>query len=431
VSDRILALGLDAEHERIDRVEFDAEASLVDYATVVIDPRAVPALWERFAQGRDGRLVTKIESDGGFGTRLLELFRRRRREVGDVLRGGGTVVCLLRPVGRPLHVVRPGPRTTTTILHAYTWLPNEPSLAQLVIAAPESREMRAVDEDHAVWQLIEAQGEVASFEVCAGNEPTPAEWHAIAVDAEGRPVAFEVSVGSGRLLFLPPIAARDPRERGVLVERFLAPPAATFEPTPVPEWIADHLLPGQGELAARLAELGEQAARLEAERAETRARHDDLAEFAKLLYARTGSEMLEAAASAFRLFGFGVELAEPDLLSLRCDEGDVLAVVAAGEGAIDSDPYWALMRHMEGRSDEPKSLIIGNACCADPPGRREAPFSDLLVRGAQHRAVCLLSTVELHAAVAAVLASPDDEDLRLAIRHAVVEVTGPCILLPL
>ena len=136
MSERILAIGAEAEHARIENSAFHGVAPLTDYAHVVIDPLGVSGLWRNVAPGPHGRLTTNAETDGGLGRTLLEVVRRRRREAAELVRGGGTLLCFLRPVGKPLHIRRRGQQgQSVAIVHTYSWLPDESSLARLVIAA--------------------------------------------------------------------------------------------------------------------------------------------------------------------------------------------------------------------------------------------------------------------------------------------------------
>ena len=430
MADRVLIIGFEAAHDSIDRADFDGETPLTDYSAAVIDPSCVPALWGHVGAGRQGRGGEGAEPD--LASRLLQAVRRRRREATELLGRGGTLVCFLRPLGRPLHVVRPGPRgPQTLILHAYSWLPEEPSLAQLVIAAQQTADLHPADESHPAWDLIRSQGDRACAEAYAANAPVPEGWHAVATDGTGRLLAFEVAVGQGRLLFVPPVAAGDAAERGALLARFFAPPSEAPRPTPAPDWMSEIELPGQADLARRMAELEGEIERLEAQFIQVRSEHMELLELNKLLYACRGAELAGPAASAFRLFGFQVEAPEAEVLRLRSGEGEALAVVAADDGVVDSEPYWALMRQLEQAGEGVRGVIVGNPFCAEPPSARGEPFSDLLRRGALHRGVCLLSTLEVHAAAAALLGGGEDESLRLALRKAVLETTGPCLLVPL
>jgi len=440
VSERILAIGTDAEHERIDHADFDGEVALTGRAAAVVDPAAVPSLWSHLEPGRDSRLATDADSDGGFGSDLVALFRRRRREATELLAAGGSLLCFLRPLGRPLHVRRPTRRgRAATILHAYSWLPDHPALAQLVIAAAGGRGAKPVDAGHPLWQLLRAQGDQVVHEACVANEQLQPQWHVVATDALGRPIALEVAMGEGKLLFAPPLAAAGAAaERGSLLVECLAseepaaePEPVAPEPTPPPAWLADCLLPGQAELEAELADITEQLERLEAEQANVRARDAELAELGRLLYARSAAELAGPAARALRALRFDVAEAGDACLELRCPEGQALVALAASADAIESDPYWTLVRRLEGQEEPPSGLVVGNAFCDAPPAERAAPFADLLRRGAEHRGFGLLATVELHAAMAALIERPKDDDLRRTLRQAILDAKGPCRLRPL
>jgi uncharacterized small protein (DUF1192 family) len=426
MSERILVIGFEAEHPLVDRAGFESDLSLAGYAHGVVDPGEVSALLSRLSGGVAGQgAEARAESAG----RLAQAIRRRRTEATELLRGGGTLLCFLRPLGPPVQVVWPGTRGAT-ILHAYSWLPEEPSLTRLVIASQQEHALRPADEGHPAWELIRAQGpRGARSEACVTNEPPAPEWHAVATDPRGRLVAFEVRVGQGRLIFAPPLAAESAAEGGTLLARFFERLSGASRPAAEPEWVWELALPGEAELRDRASGLEREIERLEAEFLDVRSKRAELVELHRLVTARLGNELAGATAKAFARLGFEVERVEPELLRLRSGEGEAMVTVAAAEGSIDSDPYWALVRRMgEGTGRQVRGVIVGNAFCSQAPSARGAPFSDLLRRGAQHRDVCLLASTELHAAVAASLVSPENEALRQRLRKAILETTGPCEL---
>jgi len=454
MTDRILAIGLDAQHERIDAAEFSAVAPLTEYSAVVLDPASVTALWSHVVPGVDRRLLADSETDGGLGNTLVEVIRRRRREAAELLAAGGLLVCVLRPVGTPLHVRRRGPRGEgAAILHAYSWLPGDSALARLVINAEQEpgifdfrlpifdwdKRAARVPSSEQVGPVESAVGNRQSAivaDACVGNEQLDPRWRVLATDRLGRPVALEVAVGEGRVLFVPPIAARDPAERGTLLVSHFAPSQAPEAPqaaqeTPEPDWLAGCLLPRQAELGTRVGQLQSDVDRLQAELAQARLLHGELVGLGKLLYAARAAELADPVASALRRFGFDVVKLDAECLEAQSPEGRALVALAVSDGMIDSDPYWALLRRLDEQTPPAKGVIVGNAYCAARPGTRGIPFSDILHRGAQHREICLVSCTELHAAVEAALQRPEDEALAVRVRTALLQSTGPCRLTPI
>jgi len=421
VSQRVLSLGCEVHHEDVRCVAFDDPVSLADYDAVVVDPASLTALWA----GRDAARLGPGERRELAG-RLAHLVWRRRSEATEVLRRGGTIVCFLRPLGTPARLVRPGPQGGRVVLHAYSWLPRERALTGLVVASGRSQAVAPTDQAHPAWRLVESAGGGVA-EAFVANETLPEGCRVVATNEDGRPVALEVSVGEGKVVFVPPLAG-EPDARGRAIVDFFAPPSTPPAETPPPEWLDEALLPGQKELAARLEELEAEIERLEAEFIAARDRQATLSRLNRLVYASRAEELVEPAADAFERLGFDVETIEPHTLKLWSDEGHALVVVAAADGQIDSDPYWALIEQI-GRRPTPdvRGVILGNAHCATRPADRPAPFTDLLRRGAQHRQVCLLPTTELYAAVAALI-EKDDESLRARLRKAIVSTIGPCEL---
>jgi len=425
VKHRILVVGVHATGERIDRADFDADTPLHHYGCVVLDPAVVPGLWRSLVNGPPESEASREEA----ASRLAATMGRRRREASQLLRDGGTLVCLLRPLGQPFRIVRRGADGPVSVLyHAYSWLPEGPSLQKLVIAAAREAELHPRDDGHPAWQLLGTPGGTATPVACAANVPPPDEWHVIATDGQGRLLAFEVPVGRGRVLFIPPLPDASEAEQGKRLEAFFPAPSPIAEAIVQPEWAASVLLPGQAELGERLPKLSRQLEALEREFVEARERHARLEKLNQLLTARSADELAGPAEAAFRTLGFDVEAAGGAALRLRAKEGAALVVLSAGEQAAEAEGYWELVRRLDEAGDEqPKGIILANAYCTLAPGERPAAFPELLCRGAQHRQVCLLATTELHAAVAAALRGPE-EGLRKGLRKAILGTVGPCTL---
>lgn len=418
MSDRILVIGFEAEGERIDCADFAAESTPEGHAAVVADPAAASALWAGSAE--------RPEAEGA--EQVVLAMQRRRREATELLQRGGTLACVLRPLGPTARVTRPGPQgARSSILHAYSWLPEEPSLARLVIVAGAGREVRAADETHPAWRLIQSQGATTRPAACVVAAEVPSHWHPIATDEDGRLLAFEVGVERGRVLFIPPLAASDPRERGALIEGLLA--STSPQAAAAPEWLSAVQLPEQAALAARVAELSERLEALEREFISLRRRYGRLERINALLAARTPGDLASPAAAALSLLAFRVETVDAVSLLASADEGTALVVLTAAQEAVPSDVYWDLIHRLEdGPRKGAKGMILANGFCTLPPEERGIVFPDLLRRGAAHRGVCLVATTELHRAASAVLASGEDAALAASIRKSLLETTGPWFL---
>ncbi|HUT37649.1 MAG TPA: hypothetical protein VNE39_29480 [Planctomycetota bacterium] len=427
MSNRILVIGFEAEGERIDRADFGGETALDGYAWVVADPAAAHSLWLELASAPPADPAERT----AMAERAFRAVQRRRREATELLRRGGSLVCFLRPVGQTLRLSRPDEHgTRSTVLHAYSWLPEEPSLSHLVIVTGVSGEIRPADEAHPAWRLIQSQGTRVCPVACATTAQMPSHWHPIATDAAGRLLAFEVRAGQGRVVFLPPLGAEDPRERGTLLEEFLVPRSGAPEPAAELAWLSGVQLPGQAELGARVAELAEQIEALEREFIAVRRRHARLGRINTLLLACTPGDLASPAAAVLQLLGFRVETVDASSLLVACEEGSALVVLAAAEDAVPSDAYWELIHRLDdGPTKASKGIIVANGFCTLPPDERGAVFPDLLQRGALHREVCLVPTTELHRAAAALLAGREQDAALLSkLRKALLETTGPCVL---
>ncbi|NQT54125.1 hypothetical protein HQ576_18865 [bacterium] len=433
MSVRILAVGVDARHEAIEQATIDSDVSFADYDVVLVDPAVVTALWAGVGgAGRSG--------DSQVGRNLLHVIQRRRREVAALLATGGKLLCMLRPVGAPLRVRqrRSDGAATTSMLHAYSWLPPEAGVAQLVIAEGPGTKVVAADERHLAWRLMQAlaggspaggvYGDALAYEAYVANDQLAAEWHVVATTALGHPVAFELRVGKGQVIFIPPMSGQAPDERGRALVGVLAPTHDVPKTAP-PPWLTHCLLPGQADVAERIPVVAEQVQRRQAELDDLNARHEALSRLNLLLYASSPAELAIGVAAAFELLGFTVSPipGEADCLDVACGDAAARVVLATVDGTVDSDPYWRATQLLEEDGAPPKGVIVANAHRTKHPRERGLPFSDLLRRGAHHKSLALVDTVALTLAVARLVERPDD-DLRAQVRAAILDAEGPCQL---
>ncbi len=202
----------------------DAE-SFADYDAVLLDPESISALWRPHAQLEpDGVWRLHQGRDGGLSRALERLLAARRTELEALLqRVGGTALFRVRAPGPAVEVVLPGGAART--VDARSVLPHVAlvsegqhlSLPQGIRFLPRrGKSLEQIDEGHPLAGYLREHASLGYEAVIVSTFGVPLEsfGRVLGRDRVGDAVAWEVAVGSGRLLFLPSFLGGDPRETG-------------------------------------------------------------------------------------------------------------------------------------------------------------------------------------------------------------------------
>ena len=436
---RYLSVDWRLDHPSIEREEFFGRSSLSGYDAVFLDPLTVSARWTYdIAPGGNGIRRTDPQRDRGFGRTVSAWMGRRRAEAEDLLRkGGGLLVCRLRARGEPLEVTtgeEPAER-----LDRYGWLPSIGLVdRQHQFAFPTNGRFVSRHGTDVVFEgssspfeayLRRFEGRIAYDAVYRDLLSTPIDRFAtvLARNRVGDILAFEIPFDEGRLILIPPTVDTSPSEEAAAlleaVEKVAARPAFAS----VPDWLPAHSVPGEDRLVDELAGLRERHATLAAKIAEVEGQLERKARVKRILHARGRYMLQPAAVDAFAALGFEVDSAG-DLLELRSNEGDALAVVAATEAdTIGLPPYRHLLsavdRAVTEANDARKGILVVSGSRELDPRHRPTQFSGEVLRGCQAHGFCLMTTYQLFKLVGRVLSDPKGAD-RAALRRLVLECDG-------
>ena len=435
----IHALSIDwrLDHPDIRREEFFALASLSSYSAVFIDPESISRSWTfDIAPGGDGARRTDPLQDRGLGRTLSAWMTRRRTEAEDLLkRGGGLLVCRMRPRGEPLLIAGEAPEER---IDRYSWLPSValvdrhhqfafPANGRFVPRRGEDVVVEETDSPFAGY-LRRFEGRIAYSAVYQDLLSAPIDHFAtiLARNRVGDVVALEIPFDEGRLVLLPPVEGASPaQEAEALLE---AAEAAAARPGffATPDWLPSYLVPGEEDLINELAGLEERLATLAAKIEEVSGKLSETSRFNRILYTRGRFSYLPAVADSMHALGFEVD-AGSDVLRLRSEEGDALVVAAAAEAnAVGLPPYRDLLKAIdravtEGDGHHKGILVVSGSRELDPK-RRPTQFSPEVLRGCQAQGFCLISSYALFKLVQKSLA---DRKADLApLRRAILECDG-------
>ncbi len=434
-----LALNWRLPHPRIHGGDFFTADSISAFAAAFIDPGPISDHWTYdIPLDRDGIRRTHLDRDRGFGKILSHAFAKRRREMSDLLyKGGGIVVCRLRPRGEALELVSPdGPHERIdrySFLSTLSLVDRQHQLsfpANARFSPRRGRDVIPVDtDDPFVDYLREFAGRISYSAVYQDILDTPIDRFATVLghNRVGDVVALSLPFGEGRLVFLPPVDGVPPaREAEVLVEavdrmvsrpEFIAPP----------DWISGYSLPGEDKLADELRSLIERRDRLAAKVEEIQTQLEQVAKYKRILYTTGRFTLVPGVRDAFRTLGFTIDDSPYDAV-VRSPEGDaIVAVAAADSGPVDVYSYRRLLdwvdRARTAGTGPDKGILVVNAATGLDPKRRKRQFTPEVLRGCKSQGFCLMTSYSLYKLVAAVVGSTDKHQ-RASVRKKIMECDG-------
>lgn len=425
---RVLALGWEIDGPGVTRAEFASADSLASYDAVLVDPEPLPSLWGSHATLEpDGVWRLYPGRDLGLARALDHLMSARRAEVEDLLlRGGGVVVVRVRPPGEGVEIAGSPPRR----LDRYAFLPRASLVSGphhlglphgLRFIPRRGRDLTLADEPHPAAPYLRALGPLGYEAVLVATlgAPLAAFGRVLATNRVGDVVAWDLAVGTGRILFLPSFPSASPAEMGDRLLPLLG--ALLREPLPVevPDWISGYSLPGEEDLRCdeeALAREREGLRRREEELGERRFGYDLL----RALLAPRGSQGLaQAVQAALDRLGFTTSPlgAAPATVLASSSDGDLLVRVALSLfGPVGPEEHRALLLDLdrwrsEGNGDGRGVLV----CLAEPrldPRRRGPQWAEAVGRGCRDHGLVLTSAYDLFRAVRHVLAGGDPDEVR-------------------
>jgi len=427
---RVQAIGW--EIAGIVATELHEADSLAEAQIVLIDPSAVVRLWRDHAHlEADGVWRIYPDRDLGLSRAIERLLGRRRTELEALLRGGGIAAVSVRALEQEVEIAAAG--QTARRLDPCSFLPtvsfaegpHHLALPRGVRMIPRrGRILVDVALDHPLsgyLSAMEGRGHEAVL-ISSLGAPLEAFGRVLARDKVGDAVAWDLPVGQGHLVFLPPHAAPQSTE---LSEHLLTGLAALADVSlghRVPEWLARYGLPGETALEERAQELEERKRRIEREEEElaiARRAGDDLK---GLLYPRGAGGLARATAAAFEQLGFACsfDAHAPTLVEARAPEGTLLIKVSfSHSGAVGPAAHRELLllldrAHAEERRDAKGVLVVVAEARLDP-AHRPSQWHDTVRRSCAEHGIALLSGYALYRAAEAVLNGADPAAMRASL----------------
>lgn len=428
---RVVALGWEIEGPGVTRAEFASADSLASYDAVLIDPEPLPSLWQPHALLEpDGVWRLHPGRDLGLARALENLVSARRGEVEDLLlRGAGVVVVRVRPPGEGVEIVGNPPRR----LDRYAFLPRASLVSGphhlglpggLRFVSRRGRDLTVADEMHPAAPYLAALGPLGyeAVLVAALGAPLTAFGRVLAVNRVGDVVAWDLPVGTGRILFLPSTPGATPAEAGARLLPLLSALLAEPLPAELPDWLSGYGLPGDEDLRRDEEALARDREGLRRREEELRERRRDFDVLRALLVPRGGVGLAQAVTAALDRLGFTVSpLREaPATLVAASPDGDLVVRAALSLfGPVGPEEHRALLLDLDRLRAEKNADVRGVlVCLAEPrldPRRRGPQWTEVVERGCRDHGLRLTSAYDLFKAVRHVLGGGDPVEVRQAL----------------
>lgn len=435
---RILSLGVGLPGAPVDNHTFANAPTLFDYDAVVVDPHALSVLIGEIVGGGAEHQTSAGERvvNGATGTDtvgLADLLRSRRDEAQRLLDRGGLAACFAYP-----NAVHQGVAGFSGC-DRYCWLPAPEGLhyGEPLLRRGSGSEIIVLEHDHAFGPFMESMRTKLAYHAYF-DETAPGfagAANVIARSAGGAPVAVQLTVGRGSVVFLPPLARPPTGEARYAFSNALqdairhALNAAARSAAPA--WVAEYGLPG---LSERIAD--RDAAKAAAEQAtagllEQEERVQELDAYRSLLWQEGAYGLERPVRQALALIGFRVappDAGAPAQLHLEAQGTGrpvTLLEVEAGIAAAGMAGHYRLRRRLEEAiaAGHPKrGLLVINGHRTVAPAERPPQYDDALRIAAESLRYCIATTEQLYHAVRANL--DGDEATVAAFRERLLTTEG-------
>jgi len=426
---RVATSGFFLDHTDVENKRTLSEFSFANYDAVIVDPRPLKSVVEKNSIIlRDGTSMVPFDRTHS-AAKILSFFDDKKSEVQRMLQGPKVVVTFMREFWTSKVATKywiEEPRTVST----FSWIP----LAErLSFKNSEVDRIFLEDVESPFSDYLQGLAGNLRTECVLEKHHHTVNLTPLAKDGIGRVVSFEISFGTGKLVFLPfPDRASDRRKLAELLIGCIRKSIASSEEIPPPDWISGYPVPGATILEEKVEELETKIRELVEEKRRYRANLNLLLSFRKLLYEKGELQLKPAVAKSFEMLGFEISEAEFADAVLRSPEGElVLQIEAEDDGPVGLERIGSLRKQLarQPASRPLKGLVVANSYRLLPPSKRKAQFSDDLVGYAERSGISLLSTYELYKAVCKVLETRRARDrIKEALRRKIIEGSGICKL---
>lgn len=419
-SSAAVALGFELDHPDVGSIPFRSSETLLDYDVVFWDPHWIlseytldyPSHW----QGRP--MLSKHDS-----ALVRAETSRRKREMVDLLRVGGTLVVFAN-VPESVYIYTGGQefsgtgrnRQTTNFVDSFSFGAAHPIRVALTEAQGSQMEFRGTEPFGAFWREFGADFSYRAFFEKPIGKPQ------VFVRRTDRAVASVARAEKGWVVYLPDLrssdseneqAERDLRVTSGILELIAHLRVGTGDFS-LPSWAKQYTLEGELVAEAALSRADRSVERALKKQARARRALAELQQ-RKLLFTGTGPPLESQVRRAFESLGCVVEDGEDGRADLIVRHGEQVAVVevkglskSAKEANAAQLEKW-VSGYYEQEGTQPKAILVVNAFAEEVLDKRvEDPFPDQMIPYSSARAHCLMTGGQLLMASIDASKNPDD-----------------------
>jgi hypothetical protein len=388
---RTLLIGVESQNPEIENVQSSFEApSLFDFEIVIVDVDSVfPADWRKKIPMDEYRSV-----DLNAGHWFRKGLQKLQKETELLMQKGGMLICLLRPMRgvKWQWFDSSERRDRTEFENNYDWIPIENLDGHIVSGF--GRVIKLCDEPGSFARYLKMT-EAYWTAYIEDIERLKIKHRNIALNDAGEPIAAEVSIGKGSIVFLP--LCEHANMSDILVECATSSFKKSIE-RPPPTWTEKIRVPNEDTAQKSLDALAKKISELQAEYDTAFAALEEKTRVKKLLYEKD-EPLEEAVKKAFEELGFTLtKKGDKDWIA-SSDVGEAILEVTGSEGSIDIDKLRQLLDYWiddyKESGVEKKAILVGNHFANDPPEARGEPFTEKVLETSKVYSMCLIPALEL------------------------------------
>jgi hypothetical protein len=403
---RILSLGIGLPDAAIDNYNWASALSFYDYDAIVVEPaQGISRLIEGIVKGEQYKTYDGIPVADGPTTSetvgLSDLLRRRRDETERLLARGGVVVVFAHP-----DVPHPSVAGFTGA-HRYYWLPapegTDYSSQHLKPAA--GRHVNVVDWEHPFANYLDAKRNDVLYRVSFAEGPDAFENARVLARSDGgTPIAVEVPVLAGRVIFIPALPSRiTPADRSAFASNLVSAIRNTLLTTAdgsAPEWVDEEVLPGLDESRHRMQDAEAKLDELEAELDAARGQYLGIDRFRRILWQQGKYGFELPVRDALLELGFRQFSTADQPAHFAFGSTPAFIEAESSDDAVGMDPHYRLRSRLETKiADEgrapPHGIIVVNGFRETPPAEREQQYTNALRIAAESMRYCIVQATDL------------------------------------
>lgn len=388
---RTLMIGVATQNPEVDNEESALEApSLFDYDIVIADVDSVLSLgWKVNIPPNE-----YINVDEKAGRSFRKALRKLSSDAVALLEKGGMLVCLLKPKRGISWQWWSNSRVgyEREFNNNYDWIPIEG--LDRVVDYGSGQMKKLCDEPGPFGRYIKM---VETYWIAYFNniDRLDIESQNLALNEASKPIAVEVSMGNGLIVFLPP--SKHPHIGDILLECATRSLRKKKERSP-PSWMEKITVPGENADRKSLDALAEKISKLEAEYDVELTKFEENTLIKKLFYEKN-EPLEEAVRRAFEELGFTLTKEDDKDWIASSNTGEAILEVTGSDASVDIDKLRQLLNYLiddyKESGVEKKAILVGNHFANDPPETRGKPFTEKVVGESGVHSICLLTTLNL------------------------------------